>query len=63
MIPGLKVGEAIITGEAVNYPILLRVRERRSKLVEKGMKLEEEILKFSNSLKFKEDMEAFVSFK
>jgi DNA helicase HerA-like ATPase len=63
MIPGLKVGEAIITGEAVNYPILLRVRERRSKLVEKGMKLEDEILKFNNSLKFKEDMEAFVSFK
>ncbi len=64
MIPGLKVGEAIITGEAVNYPILVRVRARRTKSVEKGIRLEDELIELNNSRKSKkEDMEAFVSFK
>lgn len=64
MIPGLKVGEAVIAGEAVNYPVLIRVRERRSKDMEKGVRLEDELVKFSDSEKSKEeDMEAFASFK
>jgi hypothetical protein len=40
MIPGLKVGEALVVGEAVNYPILLKVRERVSKQSAKGKRLE-----------------------
>ena len=46
MIPGLKVGEALIVGEAVNYPLLVKIRERRSKKLEKGMKFEEALRKF-----------------
>ncbi|MEM7821522.1 MAG: ATP-binding protein [Candidatus Aenigmatarchaeota archaeon] len=60
MLPGLKVGEALIVGEAVNYPILLRVRERRSKKSEKGMKLEDAIEKFKEMEEIKEsDLEVF----
>ncbi|MEM5829409.1 MAG: ATP-binding protein [Candidatus Aenigmatarchaeota archaeon] len=60
MLPGLKVGEALIVGEAVNYPLLVKVRERRSKKSEKGRKLEEEILAFIESEDRKiEDLEAF----
>ncbi|MEM5878892.1 MAG: ATP-binding protein [Candidatus Aenigmatarchaeota archaeon] len=60
MLPGLKVGEALIVGEAVNYPLLVKVRERRSKKSEKGKKLEEEIAIFMEKEKRKsEDLEAF----
>lgn len=60
MLPGLKVGEALVVGEAVNYPLLVRVRERKSKKSEKGKKLEEEILCFVESTEKKlEDLEAF----
>jgi DNA helicase HerA-like ATPase len=60
MLPGLKVGEALITGEAVNYPLLVKVRERKSKKSEKGRKLEEEIAKFlEDESKKNEDLKAF----
>ncbi|MBO3757890.1 MAG: ATP-binding protein, partial [Candidatus Brockarchaeota archaeon] len=60
MLPGLKVGEALIVGEAVNYPLLLKVRERKSKKSEKGRSLEEEILAFVESENKKiEDLGAF----
>jgi DNA helicase HerA-like ATPase len=61
MIPGLKVGEALVVGEAVNYPVLVKVRERRSKKTEKGMKLEEALMKYKlkKSLDAK-DLEAFM---
>jgi DNA helicase HerA-like ATPase len=61
MIPGLKVGEALIVGEAVNYPVLVKVRERRSKKSEKGVKLEEALAnyKLKKSLDAK-DLEAFM---
>jgi hypothetical protein len=49
MIPGLKVGEALIVGEAVNYPLLVKVRERRSKRTEKGMKLEDALEKYKET--------------
>jgi DNA helicase HerA-like ATPase len=61
MIPGLKVGEALVVGEAVNYPVLVKVRERRSKKTEKGMKLEEALIKYNiqKGLDSK-DLEAFM---
>jgi len=63
MIPGLKVGEAVVVGEAVNYPILIRVRERKSKIVERGMSLEDELAVFNSSEKLREDdMKAFANF-
>ncbi|MEM5810272.1 MAG: ATP-binding protein, partial [Candidatus Aenigmatarchaeota archaeon] len=59
-IPGLKVGEAYIVGEAVNYPVLVNVRERKSKASEKGMKLEDEILNFNNKRIDERDLETFM---
>jgi len=60
-IPGLKVGEAYIVGEAVNYPILINVRKKKSKSSEKGMKLEDEILNFKNNKQINEkDLETFM---
>jgi hypothetical protein len=61
IIPGLKVGEALIVGEAVNYPLLIKVRKRKSKVSEKGMKLEEALSKYKKHEKAKkEDVEAFM---
>jgi len=61
MLPGLKVGEAIITGAAVNYPIIVKVRKRKSKESPKiGIKLEEAIRKYKEEEKQKiEDLKAF----
>lgn len=59
-IPGLKVGEAYIVGEAVNYPILVNVRVRKSKPSEKGMRLEDEILNFNNKQIDEKDLETFM---
>ncbi|HDH91704.1 MAG TPA: ATP-binding protein [Candidatus Aenigmarchaeota archaeon] len=60
-LPGLKVGEAFITGEAINYPLLVKVRKRKTKEnVELGLKVEEALKKFvEDSKKLKEDIEAF----
>ncbi len=61
MIPGLKVGEALIVGEAVNYPILVKIRERKSKKSEKGMKLEDALLKFKEDRKIAtKDLDTFM---
>jgi len=60
MLPGLKVGEAIVTGEVVNYPIIVNVRERKSKKSEKGKKLEEVLKELvDKKKKIKEDLDAF----
>lgn len=61
MLPGLKVGEAIITGAVVNYPIIVKVRKRKSKESPKiGIKLEEAIRKYKEEEKQKiEDLKAF----
>ncbi|MBD3155905.1 MAG: DUF87 domain-containing protein [Candidatus Aenigmarchaeota archaeon] len=60
-IPGLRVGEALIVGEAVNYPLLLKVRERESKESDKGIKFEEALLNYRNQRKLNDkDMEAFM---
>jgi len=45
MISGLKVGEALVLGEAVNYPVFVKIRQRRSKEVH-GQKLEDYAINF-----------------
>jgi hypothetical protein len=61
MMPGLKVGEAFVTGEVVNYPLLIKVRERISKKSEKGSKLEDVLLDFNErKIKSKEDLKQFM---
>lgn len=60
-LPGLKVGEAFITGEGVKFPFLFKVRKRKfeAKTV-LGENLEEAVKEFlENKRKIKEDLEAF----
>jgi DNA helicase HerA-like ATPase len=60
MIPGLRVGEALIVGEAVNYPILVRIRGRKSKKSEKETRLEDALVRFNKQSEQKiRDLEAF----
>jgi DNA helicase HerA-like ATPase len=60
LIPALKVGEAIITGGAVNYPILVKVRERESKVSKMSIKLEDAVLDFNKKAQQKiKDLDAF----
>jgi DNA helicase HerA-like ATPase len=60
LIPGLKVGEAIITGGVVNYPLLVKIRERESKVSEMGARLEDAVLDFNKKAQQKiEDLDAF----
>lgn len=61
IIPGLKVGEAYVLGEAVNYPLLVKVRNRKSKKSEKGAKLEDVLLNFKEAkAKSREDLKQFM---
>jgi len=61
MIPGLRVGEALIVGEAVNYPLLVKVRGRKSKKSDKGISFENALLNYNKSFKKRdEDMKAFM---
>ncbi|MFA5049946.1 MAG: ATP-binding protein [Candidatus Micrarchaeia archaeon] len=60
-ITSLRVGEAIIVGEAVKHPIFLDVRDRNSKKIERGEPLCQQALKYEKSLeKKKNDAEAFL---
>jgi len=60
-IPGLKIGEAYVVGEAVNYPILLKIRDRKSRKGGKGMRLEDELKEFSQmTISKREDVKAFL---
>ena len=60
-ISSLRVGETLVVGEAVNYPLFLKVRERRSKKNERGIALEEACLNFRKEEEQKaEDLEAFI---
>lgn len=61
MVPGLKVGEALVTGEVVNYPLLVKIRDRKSKKSEKGIKLEDVLVNFKeNEKKNIEDLKQFM---
>ncbi|MBA7593278.1 hypothetical protein ES703_00196 [subsurface metagenome] len=61
MISSLPVGEALIVGEAVNHPIFVRVRRRRSRESAHGASLEEVAKEFERrSGKEREDAKAFM---
>ncbi|MCI0503732.1 ATP-binding protein [Candidatus Micrarchaeota archaeon] len=45
-ITSLKVGEAIVVGEAVNYPVFISVRDRKSEKREKGAPLHMQAIAF-----------------
>ncbi|MFH1785700.1 MAG: ATP-binding protein [Candidatus Micrarchaeota archaeon] len=60
-ITGLKVGEAIVVGEAVNYPIFVSVRDRKSIKREKGAPLHIQAKEFEEKQEKKEkNVEAFL---
>ncbi len=60
-ITGLKVGEAIFVGEAVNYPVFISVRDRISEKREKGAPLHQQAIEFEELKKKKEKgAEAFI---
>ncbi|MFH0922453.1 MAG: ATP-binding protein, partial [Candidatus Micrarchaeota archaeon] len=48
-ITSLRVGEGILLGEAVNFPLFLQVRQRRSSKAGKGKPLEEQAKEFEES--------------
>ncbi len=60
-ISSLRVGEALIVGEAVNYPVFVKIRRKNSKSSEKGIPLEEAAINFSSDKQQKrEDINAFI---
>lgn len=60
-IPGLKVGEALVVGEAVSHPVLIKIRGRKSQKSDKGIPLEEELLRYNSKTKKEmKDMESFM---
>ena len=60
-ITGLKVGEAIVVGEAVNYPVFISVRDRKSTKREKGAPLHQQAKEFEENQEKKEQgAEAFI---
>lgn len=60
-IPGLKTGEAIVIGEAVNYPTFIDVRERRSEESDSGETLESALEEWEKEEEKKDkDAEAFM---
>ncbi len=60
-ITTLRVGDALVIGEAVNYPVFVRVRKRRSKVVARGESLADMARKFEEEkAKKKEDVGAFI---
>lgn len=61
MISSLPVGEALIVGEAVNYPIFVKVRRRRSRESAHGICLEEAALEFERrNHRSRDDAKAFM---
>lgn len=60
-ITTLRVGEALIVGTALNYPVFASIRDRKSKGKPHSASLEEAALRFeSEQKKKKEDVEAFL---
>lgn len=60
-ISSLRVGDALIVGEAVNFPLFLRVRGRRSKAVGRGIPLEAACLDWTASrAQQNKDVQAFM---
>lgn len=60
-IPGLKTGEGIIMGEAVNHPTFVQVRERRSKESDSGEGLEQVLKEWNQKREqLEEDVKSFM---
>jgi len=61
-LPGLQVGEAIITGNAVNHPLFVQIRQRKSKESSRlGINFEDAIVSFNNGHKKNEkDLDTFM---
>jgi len=60
-IPGLRVGEAVVVGEAVNYPLFADIRERKSKEFETGKGLEQVAKDWiKDKEQEKDDLDAFM---
>ncbi|MGC8850797.1 MAG: ATP-binding protein [Candidatus Micrarchaeia archaeon] len=61
-ITSLRTGEGILLGEAVNFPLFLRVRQRKSAKAGKSKSVEEQALEFeeSASAKLDGDEKAFI---
>jgi hypothetical protein len=61
-LSGLQVGEAIITGNAVNHPLFVQVRQRKSKESSRlGMSFEDAITSYNDGVKTKEkDLDTFM---
>ena len=60
-IPGLPVGTGLLVGEAVNFPLMIRIRARTSKESEKGKPLEQMCIEFDRiEEQKKEDSRAFM---
>ncbi len=60
-ITSLQVGEALIVGEAVNYPLFIKVRKRLSVKSEKGVPLEQAAIEYAKKHEQnKKDAESFL---
>jgi len=61
-LSGLQVGEAIITGNAVNHPLFVQVRQRKSKESSRlGMSFEDAITSYDDGVKKNEkDLDTFM---
>jgi hypothetical protein len=60
-ITTLRVGEALVVGEASNFPVFVKVRKRKSKKSSKGESIEVIAKRFEEmNKKKKEDVEAFI---
>lgn len=64
-ITSLKVGEGIIVGEAVRYPIFVEIRERKSRKFEKGKPLHLQAIEYESGkneadAEDEEELEAFL---
>jgi DNA helicase HerA-like ATPase len=61
MITSLKIGEGIIVGEAVNYPIFVKFRNRKSQKRERGIPLHTQAIEFERKKEKREKgVEAFI---
>lgn len=60
-ITTLRVGEALLLGEAVNYPVFVKVRKRKSQELKLGMDMEKMAREFEGQAESKsKDAEAFM---
>ena len=60
-ISSLRVGEGLIVGEAVNFPVFVSVRERKSKPPSHSVKLQDYAVKYEKTMGQKdEDIKAFM---